>query len=77
MESYDVRRCPLFVRHPRSVKVQADARPIVAKNIVTGGETVYSSISAAEKTGEFLREDIQRCLDGQQYSHYGFAFRYA
>lgn len=51
-------------------------RPIIATNIVTGEEISFSSIKQAIKLGGFSSSSIYFCLAGEQYSHYGYKFRY-
>lgn len=47
-DSYDVKDCPLFLPHPECQgKRRSIAKPVIARNIVTGDETIFPSIKKA------------------------------
>lgn len=76
-ETYAIKSCPLFVRHPKSNgRNEYEFKPILAKNIATGEETLYPSLSSIKKTNEFCMRYVVECLDGKSYSHYGHSFEY-
>lgn len=51
--------------------------PVIAKNIITGEECNFESISEAEDKGGFCASAIRKCLRGAHYSHGGYYWKRA
>lgn len=76
-ESYDVRSCPLFLPPPGYPRKQVGiAKPVIAKNIVTGEETIYPSIKKASVALGATGNTVTKCI-GHGGILYGHTLRYA
>lgn len=75
VESKDKHRIRVRVTEIR--KRQYGQVAIAAKNIITGDELKFESITEADAAGGFCQSSIRKCLNGVQSSHAGYYWKRA